>query len=1177
MNLLRKLGLLASCLVGLVAVSSALPLQGPAAERDASAKLQQDFFSDFNLTASAADADQLLRRHPGDVIALFVQMETAALQLRTESVLDSALRLCTMPAPPEIQEIASSRILENAGNSRLFREVLRRVGLAMEEDNACTFNLRLALVAAAADGATSLDLDKTADSAGLLTRWRIAGPFGHFSNLDFNRKWAPESAAYWTSTASSVERFWFRDGMLSFPEYFSAPGIFYAIAEVQSVTNGLSQLDVLSPGPYIVFIDGRPILSMDSRYVTGANRNSATIHLAPGPHRVMVKLTTDATPFSADLHPAFSSSRQRPILSSSPPAADYIRALLEYFRGNLSEVERRTASRSDDDHGPFLYLRALLWSAADDHSPRAAEAWRSLAKAHASALLANAKAAEFSLENDASNELRAEIMKLAQQRPESDIAANLALRVVGSDTPARTRAFAHLLELHPACSYLLDAARFYDFAGDPANAQKTELRMATCAPESLQYARVLSDSGRHRDSAALLEQKIRKNPLNRAARKLLVQELVLSDQLDKAKKQAQELHSIAPGSRIYAKLPSDPAAVLDSNSLRAQNFVSQAEFYARYREDGTQVVRASARDKSLAGSPVAILLSDRVLKIRSDGTASLYSHQVTRLLDHQSISRYGEVVLPRGSEILELRTIKPDGRTVEPELTAQKSAISMPALEPGDCIDEEFVTHYSDWALLPAASSLFEFGSLSAPVLRTQFMLLAPKSANVRIEQLNGAPAGATEAVGEDVVHTWKMDHLAAVAAEPFFPAGVLPAITVRSTESTLERFEDALIDSTRIGPHVVEVALDQRFPANASDREKALVLYQYVTEKLGSTGADFSSSTAEDAFSAGEGSRTSALLALARASGLNATLLLARKIGANCTSNVSLDCYTEPLVRFWVGGEVIDANAEADDVAFGEISPVLDAHNAWLVPLAAGNSDKPEIISLSMPPLQEQTVGEGDLFLDRNGNLSASIHIRLGASRAQEVRAGLHTGSGRERQDLFEQFASRIFPGATAVQGDVSHPAEPQQPLELSLRCAVPQFINMQPGLRETGQLAPLLGLRNSFGKIARRTYPMLLNSVLSESTIFHLHLPEGVSAASLPHDMTINSEFGQYAMKFSEGNGQLNITREFNIPVQLVPAERFPAFLNFARRIDDAERQMITFSIGKEAAIKSSTSAAE
>jgi hypothetical protein len=1162
-----------------MAVCSARSAQASVTENDASAKLQQEFFFDFNLAASAADADQVLRHQPGDVVALFVQMETAALQQRTGSVLDSALRLCTMPAPPEIQEIASSRILENAGNSRVFRDVLRRVGLAMEEGNSCTFNLRLALVAAAADGATRLDLDKTADSAGLLTRWRIAGPFGRFSNLDFERKWPPESDSFWTAAGFPGERFWFRDGMLSLPEYLSAPGIFYAAADVRTGSNRISQLDVLSPGPYTVFIDGRQVLSTDSRYIAGANRKSITASLPPGRHRVVVKLTSDATPFSADLHPAFALSRPGAMLPLSSSAADYIRALLEYFRGNFTEVERTIASRSDDAHGPFLYLRALLWSAVDDRTPRSAEAWRNLAKTHPSAVLARAKAAELALESGPSDELRTEIRNLAQQHPESELVANLAIRLAGSDRQAKAQAFAHLLDLHPACSYLMDALKFYNSAGDPENAQKAERQLNTCSPESLHYARVLADSGRHSDAAALLEQKIARNPWNRAARRLLLQELVLSDQRDKAKKQAQALHSIAPGSRFYARLAlaEDPAAVLDSNSLRARDFISHAAFYAPYREDGIQVVRDSSSDKSLAGSPAAILLSERILKVGIDGTASLYSHQVIRLFDRQSISRYGEIVLPRGSDLLELRTIKPDGRTVEPELTPQKPTISMAALELGDCIDEEFVTHYPDWRLLPRASSLFEFGSISAPVLHTRFVLLAPKSANVRVEELNGAPAGSTKVLGEDMVQTWEMDHLPIVAAEPFFPAGVLPAIAVRCTESTLDRLQDALIDSTRIGPHVMEAALDQKLPRSASDREKALELYRYVTSRLGSNGTGFSSSAAEDTFSAGEGSRTSALLALAHATGLNAALLLARKIGSSCASNSDLDCYTEPLVRFWLGGEVMDADAEADDLAFGEISPTLDPRNALLISLGPRKSDKPEIVALSLRPLQERSVGEGDLFLDSSGNLSASIHVRLGAARAQEIRAALRAGGTREQQNLFEQLASRIFPGATEIHGEISHASDPEQLLELSLQCAVPQYISMQPGLKETGQLAPLLGLRNSFGKALRRSYPLLLDSVLSESTMFHLHFPAGVAAASLPHDFTINSEFGDYAVKFSEANGQLNVTREFHIPVQLVPAGRFPAFLEFARKIDEAERQRITLSVGKAAALKSSSSGAE
>ncbi|HWG88162.1 MAG TPA: hypothetical protein VN679_10300, partial [Candidatus Acidoferrales bacterium] len=70
-----------------MAVWSARSAQASVTENDASAKLQQEFFSDFNLAASAADADQVLRHQPGDVVALFVQMETAALQQRTGSVL----------------------------------------------------------------------------------------------------------------------------------------------------------------------------------------------------------------------------------------------------------------------------------------------------------------------------------------------------------------------------------------------------------------------------------------------------------------------------------------------------------------------------------------------------------------------------------------------------------------------------------------------------------------------------------------------------------------------------------------------------------------------------------------------------------------------------------------------------------------------------------------------------------------------------------------------------------------------------------------------------------------------------------------------------------------------------------------------------------------------------------
>ena len=230
----------------------------PALAEKAGEALLRKFFSDFNLPAAAEDANLRLRQTPRDAVALFVRMETSELQERPELVLDSALRLCALPTSPELQDVASNRVLQHAGNTPAFNSVLRRVKSAAAVQNRCTFNLRLALVAAAWDGA-NVDLDQAARSAGLLTHWRIVGPFGKYNNVDFEHRWLPEADGSFRpsylsdqdsgglqrdreshtgvpadpSAAIVPERFWFRNGMITMPEYFASSGVFYAAGDVE--------------------------------------------------------------------------------------------------------------------------------------------------------------------------------------------------------------------------------------------------------------------------------------------------------------------------------------------------------------------------------------------------------------------------------------------------------------------------------------------------------------------------------------------------------------------------------------------------------------------------------------------------------------------------------------------------------------------------------------------------------------------------------------------------------------------------------------------------------------------------------------------------------------------------------------------------------------------------------
>ena len=1139
------------------------------------------FFVDFDLLAAALESEVRLHRNPRDITALFVRMEIAELEERPALVLDSALRVCALPADGAIQALASNRILEHAANTRNFNAVVRRLKAAAALNGACTFNLRLALVAAATDGQPKLEIDQAARSAGLVTRWRIAGPFGNYSNIDFERRWAPEFdqlarqsyslAADGTKNNSTVpeasplavERFWFRDGMLSLPDYFSSPGVFYAAGDIDVSAAQPSQLDVLSAGSYAVFVDGKQALFQDSRSVAAPSRNSAQLSLRPGHHRVLVKFTPDATPLSVAVHPRFALPDGKSGLA--PLLAQYLARLSAYFRGDFITMDRLLGTGSHSNPALDQYLRALLYTAAEEHSPRADAAWKALATLQPSALLVRLKSAEGAIARGQADDVRPEVMSILAERPESEPALQLAFDLSRTQTEAPAL-LARLLELHPSCPRLADAVKFYSSAAEQDKARDLEQQLPACAPESLQYARTLAESGRHSAAAAWLQQLVARNPLHRAARRMLVEELVLSNQLSAASLQAKQLCDLAPNSRAYARLAEDPASAQDSRSPRAAGFSRAREFYVPYRRNGPDLVSQAAQ-RTFSGGSVVILLSDKVVNLERDGGVSVYVHRITRPLNKDGITRYGEIALPRSADLLELRTIKSSGQVIEPEPAQQKSTISMPALEPGDAIEEEYVVHYAEFDQAPGRAASMTFGSFDSPILYSRLVLLSPPEAKLEIGEHGSAPQALVGGSGTTVIRIWERDNISQTIAEPDLPSiSLLPEVTITSAEKTRDRLRDELVESTRAGLRVNEAVASLDFTQSLSDLEKAKRIYRFITTRLDSTGPDWAGSPAEDTLQNGQGSRTSALLALARAAGLKAGLLLARRVDQKCGRERDLACYTEPLVRFWLPhGEIIDVDAESDDLPFGAVPPALESREARFVPSLGEDEKKPEIVALHVSFAGEKSVAAGELSL-QNDDLVAELDIRLGPTRAQEIRSLLRSASPRERQAFFEQLAMRIFPGASAVTGSAAHEDDPEQPLQLLLRCTVPQFVNRQKGMVDIDQLVPALGLRALYAKAPSRRFPLYLDSLFFESTVFHLQLPPEVQVRSVPADFTEKSEFGEYSVRFAQAEHQLEVRREFRIPAQVVAPEKYPAFARFARHIDEAEHQRISLQMGKD-----------
>ena len=157
-------------------------------------------------------------------------------------------------------------------------------------------------------------------------------------------------------------------------------------------------------------------------------------------------------------------------------------------------------------NGHGKYLQALLYSAAEEHSPRADAAWKAVAAAQPSALLARLKSAENAMERAQPDGVRSDVMSILAERPQSETALQLAFSLSQRNQVDGPALLTRLLESHASCSRLAEAVKFYNAAAQQDKALQIERQLASCAPESLQYARLLADSGRHSAAAAYLQQ-----------------------------------------------------------------------------------------------------------------------------------------------------------------------------------------------------------------------------------------------------------------------------------------------------------------------------------------------------------------------------------------------------------------------------------------------------------------------------------------------------------------------------------------------------------------------------------------------------------------------------------------------------------------------------------------------
>ena len=620
-----------------------------------------------DLTRATRMAEQALRRNPGNAEALFVRMEVAALQHDTTTMLDAAIRLCEVgqDSPSDLRvRLAAIRVREAAGNTPDFRPAVPRVKAVLSNSQQPWPDLHAALLSAAMDGAPDLDAYSIARASGMLTDWRIVGPLTHRA-LDLDDSISnSDDLSRAAYFKRPVENFQFPDGRIVLPDYLARAGTFYAAARFSSLATTQWHISVESAGALEIFVDGQRVLR-GSRDV-----REATFQASPGPHRVLAKFGRAAAPIRIAITPAVDQARPPLPAKLTSQEATYLLAAEHYVAGDYQDAAKQiSAVPAAVTSTPLQFL--LAESAARESGTRPT------------------------------------VVKSRFIGPQS---------------------WEQRIAAHPSCRNLRSGLAFYRSNGDRAKAAATVASLDGCAPESLDYAKALSEEGNHSEAARALQRLTAAAPLNRAARLMLVRELQLAGQDRAAQQAAAEWLHIAPNAEIYHRL----AASANDNTD-----AGNSAFYAPYRRDAARV----AREIDVPTTPAELtLLNDHVAIARPDGSVSLYVHEVKSFANAEAATATIASV-PAGVEVLNNRVL-----------------ISNQAL----LTDQEYLVHYAGDGGIPEHPEVFQFvfGSFGSRVLHSRFVVLTPAERADRgtVIASGYAPAMSSAVQGGVLQRMWSQD-----------------------------------------------------------------------------------------------------------------------------------------------------------------------------------------------------------------------------------------------------------------------------------------------------------------------------------------------------------------------------------------------------------------------------------
>jgi hypothetical protein len=580
-------------------------------------------------------------------------------------------------------------------------------------------------------------------------------------------------------------------------------------------------------------------------------------------------------------------------------------------------------------------------------------------------------------------------------------------------------------------------------------------------------------------------------------------------------------------------------------------------FFETFRLDADEV-RRSQFDAG-ENADVVLLLDQAVERVFDDGSALYYYHGISRAVTPVGARQASLLQQMPDAHLFKVRIIKPDGRVVVPAtMEARNGGLKLGDVAPGDLVEEEYVAR-----VRPTGASrrghmspyIYRFAGEDRAFGLSEYLLLVPPDIDLKVDgNLEGLEREEFEYRGLRAIR-WRNENVPPLRREPFAPPArdLLPWVSYSfgvSWQDVGDTIRDRVLAVLKPSPDIEAWSRPLLEPADDDAAVAALVDGVLEEVSPGRRELDFST-TAGRSFSRREGNRLGIVANALLAHGWDVDLVMARvrPLAGVHLEVPTLETFIEPLLRVSRDGPEIWLDFEQQRLGVNHIQPILQGGDGLVLPLS-----RPEVAVTLMEELPTFTNREFEQQVTLHATVQASGDARIrfempvrGSDGELLVRR-VQSVSADRAQQVFLQMANNVFPGATAVSGEVQRSGlEHVVRIELTLpgACELSGDRMVCRNLVVSRPLVPTLA------PLPERQFPLALELPITERVETVIQPPTGWSIDRPPR--RLHAIWGTIDEELSSGVDGYRSVLKLVVPARVISPEEYPEFARFCQAADE------------------------